>query len=111
VIQANVQETYALTTGKKLSQAKRVEDIVLYQFSAPSGSAGVATFPVTPSQTFQPQQFSSGNVHLDILAGRESIRGVVGGSEAVSATGGDATLTVAAGSLPADTAIAVAPEK
>src|SRR5882724_11588047 len=110
VIQANVQETYALTTGKKLSQAKRAEDIVLYQFSAPSGAAGVATFPVTPSQTFQPQQFSSGNVHLDILAGRESIRGVVGGSEAVSATGGDATLTVAAGSLPADTAIAVAPE-
>jgi Bacterial Ig-like domain/Bacterial Ig domain len=109
VIQSNVLETYTLTSGKQLSDAKRTEDILLYQYSAPSGSAGVATFPVTPSQTFQPGQLSSGDVHLDILSGRESIRGQVGGSDAATVTGGDATLTVAAASLPQDTAIAVTP--
>src|SRR5260370_42666254 len=47
---------------------------------------------------------------MDILSGRESVRGTVGGSDAATVTGGDAPLTVAAGSLPQDTAIAVAPE-
>jgi hypothetical protein len=110
VIQASVQETYNLTTGKQFSQPKRVEDLLVYQYAAPSGAAAVASFPITPSQTFQPEQFSSGNVHLDILSGRESVRGEVGGSDAVTVTGGDATLTVAAGSLSQDTAISVAPE-
>ena len=110
VIQANVSETYALTSGKKLSSPKRTEDILLYQYSAPTGAAAVANFPVTPSQTFQPGQLSSGDVHLDILSGRESIRGQVGGSDAATVSGGDATLTIAAGSLPQDTAISVSPE-
>ena len=110
VIQANVQETYSLISGKQLSDAKRTEDILLYQYSAPSGAAAVASFPVTPSQTFPLEQLSSGNVHLDILSGRESVRGQVGGSDAVTVTGGDATLLIAAGSSPQDTAIAVAPE-
>jgi len=49
-------------------------------------------------------------VHLDILSGRESVRGQVGGSDALSTQGGGATLTVAAGSLPQDTAIAISSE-
>ncbi len=110
VIQANVQETYSLTSGKQLSDAKRTEDILLYQYSAPSGAAAVASFPVTPSQTFPLEQLSSGNVHLDILSGRESVRGQIGGSDAATVTGGDATLSIAAGSSPQDTAIAVTPE-
>jgi PKD domain/Bacterial Ig-like domain len=110
VIQANVQETYSLVSGKQLSDAKRTEDILLYQYSAPSGAAAVARFPVTPSQTFQPEQVSSGDVHLDILSGRESVRGQIGGSDAATVTGGDATLSIAAGSSPQDTAIAVTPE-
>ena len=110
VIQANVSETYSLTSGKQLSSPKRTQDILLYQYSAPTGSAAVANFPVTPSQTFQPGQLSSGDIHLDILSGRESIRGQVGGSDAATVTGGDATLTIAAGSLPQDTAISVSPE-
>jgi RHS repeat-associated protein len=110
VIQANVLESYSLASGQQLSDALRTEDILLYQYAAPAGSAAVASFPVTPSQTFQPELLSSGDVHLDILSGRESIRGSVGGSDAVTATGGNATLTIAAGSLPQDTAIAVAPE-
>src|SRR4029077_12127286 len=88
----------------------RFEDILLYQTPAPSGSTVAASFPVTPSQTFQPSQLSSGDVHLDILSGRESVRGQTGGSDPVAVTSGDATLTIAAGSLPQDTAIAVSPE-
>jgi hypothetical protein len=110
VIQAKVQDLYSLVSGAQLSTSARMEDIILYQFGAPLSSTGAATFPVTPSQTFQPGILSSGDVHLDILSGRESIRGQVGGSDAASVTGGDATLTVAAGSLSQDTAIAVAPE-
>ncbi len=110
VIQANVQETYTLASGKQLSDALRTEDILFYQFLAPSGAAAAANFPVTPSQTFLAEQLSSGDVHLDILSGRESVRGQVGGYDAATVTGGDATLSVAASSLPQDTAIAVAPE-
>jgi hypothetical protein len=110
VIQAKVQDTYSLVSGKQLSQAPRLEDIILYQFAAPTGAAAAATFPVTPAQTFQPGKLASGDVHLDILSGRESVRGQVGGSDSASVTGGDATLTIAAGSLPQDTAISVAPE-
>ena len=110
VIQAKVQDTYSLVSGKQLSQAPRLEDIILYQFAAPTGTAAAAAFPVTPAQTFQPGKLASGDVHLDILSGRESVRGQVGGSDSASVTGGDATLTVASGSLPQDTAISVAPE-
>src|SRR4029077_20545775 len=88
----------------------RFEDILLYQTPAPSGSTVAASFPVTPSQTFQVSQLSSGDVHMDILSGRESVRGQTGGSDAVAVQSGSATLTVAAGSLPQDTAIAVSPE-
>jgi len=110
VIQANISETYTLLSGKQLSDELRTEDILLYQFGAPSGAAVSATFPVTPSQTFQMGQLSSGDVHLDILSGRESVRGQVGGSDALSTQGGGATLTVAAGSLLQDTAIAISSE-
>ena len=109
-IQANVQENYSLTSGKQFSSARRTEDILLYQYSASNGAAAVANFAVTPAQTFQPGQLASGLVHLDILSGRESVRGQLGGSDPVSVTGGDATLTIAAGSLPVDTAITIAPE-
>lgn len=110
VIQAQVQETYTLTSGKQLSSSKRLEDILLYQYAAAGGAAGAATFPVTASQTFALDVFSIGKVRLDILSGRESIRGQVGGNDAVTVTGGNATLTVSAGSLPQDTAISVNPE-
>src|SRR5258706_9417227 len=110
VIQANISERYTLLSGKQLSDELRTEDILLYQFGAPSGAAVSATFPVTPSQTFQMGQLSSGDVHLDILSGRESVRGQVGGSDALSTQGGGATLTVAAGSLRQDTAIAISSE-
>ncbi|MFZ1010564.1 MAG: Ig-like domain-containing protein [Candidatus Sulfotelmatobacter sp.] len=111
VIQSQVIETYKLTSGQLISDEPRYEDILLYQSPAPpSGSAVGASFPVTPSQTFQVSQLTSGDVHLNILSGRESVRGQTGGSDLVAVQSGDATLTIAAGSLPQDTAIAVAPE-
>jgi hypothetical protein len=111
VIQAEVTETYTLTSGQKLSEEPRYEDLLIYQNPAPaSGSEDGATFPVTPSQTFQGSQLTSGDVHLDILSGRESVRGATGGSDPVSVQSGGATLTVAAGSLPQDTAINVTSE-
>jgi hypothetical protein len=111
VIQSEVTEKYTLTSGQLVSDEPRYEDLLLYQYPAPSsGSIVGATFPVTPSQTFQPSQLSSGDLHLDILSGRESVRGQTGGSDPVAVNSGDATLTIAAGSLPQNTAIAVDPE-
>ena len=111
VIQSQVIETYTLTSGQLISDEPRYEDILLYQSPAPpSGSTVGASFPVTPSQTFQVSQLTSGDVHLNILSGRESVRGQTGGSDPVAVQSGDATLTIAAGSLPQDTAIAVTPE-
>jgi len=111
VIQAKVTETYKLTSGQSLSEEPRYEDLLLYQIPAPApGSIAGATFPVTPSQTFQAPQLTSGDVHLDILSGRESVRGEAGGSDPVSVQSGGATLTIAAGSLPQDTAINVTSE-
>ena len=107
VIRAEVTEKYTLTSGQLISEEPRYEDILLYQAPAPSDAALAATFPVTPSRTFQASQLVSGDVHLDILAGRESARGETGGSDAASVQSGDATLTVSAGSLPQDTVIAV----
>jgi hypothetical protein len=107
VIQSEVTEKFTLASGKLISEEPRYEDILLYQTPAPSGAAVAATFPVTPSRTFPVAQLASGDVHLDILSGRESVRGETGGSDAVSVQSGDATLTVAAGSLSQDTVIAV----
>ena len=65
-----------------------------------------ASFPIVPSRTFAVTELASGTVHLDILAGRETVRGVAGGSEPVSLTSGEAILKVARGALPEDTAVA-----
>jgi hypothetical protein len=111
VIQSQVIETYTLTSGQALSEEPRYEDILLYQTPTPGSGALVgAAFPVTPSQTFQVSQLTSGDVHLNILSGRESVRGATGGSDPVSVQSGGATLTVAGGSLSQDTAIAVSSE-
>ncbi len=105
VIQANVTEVYTPTAGDPISEPSRAEDLVLYGFPGAAGAALAATFPVTPSHTFQVADLQSGKVHLDILAGREAVRGETGGSGAVVVEDGDASLAVAAGSLPEDTAV------
>lgn len=111
VLQSTVAETYLPKSGNTLATDPRVQDVVLYRYGAPQGAALGSAFPVTPSKTFQPADLISGKVHLDILAGRENVRGVPGGNDAVVVQNGDVTLTVPAGSLPQDTAVSVAPSE
>jgi len=69
-----------------------------------------AFFPITPTRTYQTTALTTGTVHLDILAGRETVRGQTGGSEPVSIdAGGGVTLSVPAHALPVDTAVRVQP--
>jgi hypothetical protein len=101
VVQAVVTETFNLTSGDVASEERRTQDLILYR----QGGQLTATFPIVPSRTFSVSELASGTVHLDILAGRESVRGVTGGSEPVILTSGSATLSVGRGALPEDTAI------
>ncbi|MEA2462924.1 MAG: hypothetical protein QOJ98_671, partial [Acidobacteriota bacterium] len=105
VVQAHVSETFTLSSGETASEEPRPQDIVLYRFPARDGATVSAEIPIVPSRTFD--NLVEGRVHLDILAGREGVRGKTGGNEAVTLTDGTATITVASGSLPEDTAVAV----
>lgn len=115
VISAQVTETFGLATGQTASEEQRTEDIVLYR--TPSANlpnlanpALSAFFAVTPSRTYQTGTLATGSVHLDILAGRESVRGQIGGDQAVAIdAGGGVTLTVPAQALPRNTVVRVQP--
>ncbi len=138
IVQADVEETYTLTTGEEAGAPRRSVDVVAYRHTELStawgadGSAATVTgastgtacaptvpvpsgmsdhlcaaFPITPSRTYATSGLKEGRVHLDLLAGRETARGVVGGNEAVAVTSGQVRLSVAAGSLAEDTAIGV----
>ena len=118
VVQAQVTETYTLTSGDEASRSPRQEDIVLYRRPVPSPlppgtqtgqPALYATLPIVPSRTYDTQALKEGKVHLDILAGRESVRGATGGSQPVTVQSGDVILAVGGGALPEDTAVAVTP--
>ncbi|MBY0495127.1 MAG: hypothetical protein K2Y23_13030, partial [Cyanobacteria bacterium] len=95
VVQANVTETFTLVSGDAISVDARTEDFVLYR--APAGL--VASFPVVPSRSFDASTLAQGVVHLDILAGRESVRGSAGGNGSLSLTTTGATLSIAQGAL------------
>ncbi|HET8775705.1 MAG TPA: Ig-like domain-containing protein [Thermoanaerobaculia bacterium] len=107
VVQAHVSETYTLRSGDAASEEPRPQDIVLYRHPPREGATLGAEIPIVPSRTFA--DLVEGRVHLDILAGREGVRGKTGGNEAVTVADGSASLTVAAGSLPEDTAVSVKP--
>lgn len=105
VVQAHVSETYTLGSGEAASEEPRPQDIVLYRYPARDNASLGAEIPIVPSRTFD--DLVEGRVHLDILAGREGVRGKTGGNEAVTIADGGASLTVASGSLPEDTAVSV----
>jgi hypothetical protein len=127
VVQADVIEEYALTSGDEASTEMRREDIVLYR--GPSAvhvtrepveegeepraplcpeDALCADFPIAASRTYEAAELVSGRVHLDILAGRESIRGETGGSRALTHEGaGGAVVSIPALALAEDTAVSV----
>lgn len=108
VVQSVVSESYALRSGSNVSEEKRLQDLILYQSSASAGSLS-ARFPVSPSRTFKVAELASGKVHLDILAGREGVRGQMGGhnSVVVQADNGTASITIAGGSLVNDAPLAL----
>ena len=105
VVQAEVTETFTMSSGDLASEEKRMEDIVLFR----DGNDISAEFPIVPSRTFTAGDLIEGRVHLDILAGREAVRGRTGGSQALTLTAGDIQVTVPAGSLPEDLAISATP--
>ncbi|HEX4605389.1 MAG TPA: Ig-like domain-containing protein, partial [Candidatus Angelobacter sp.] len=107
VIQANVSERFSLKSGAAVSEESRSEDIILYSALAPANSAMGALFPVTPARTFGNTELLTGKVHLDILAGREGVRGQPGGSDPLTLSDGISTLSVPGGALSDDTAISV----
>jgi hypothetical protein len=118
VIQAEITETFTLPSGQVASEELRRADVLLYRAPAvpitsampaePTAPAPIAaTFPIVASRRFNPADLVEGRVHLDILAGREGVRGTTGGRDAVTSTDGDARLVVPGGSLFEDTAISV----
>ncbi|HET7752212.1 MAG TPA: Ig-like domain-containing protein, partial [Terriglobales bacterium] len=107
IIQANVLETFSLASGDKVSEETRSEDILLYNALAPANSTMGAKFPVTPSHQYTLTQLVTGKVHLDILAGREGVRGQPGGNDPLTLSDGTSTLSVPGGALSQDTAISV----
>jgi len=107
VIQANVSEKFSLKSGDVVSEENRSEDIVLYNAIAPTGATLGAKFPVVPSRKFANAELLTGKVHLDILAGREGVRGQPGGSGPLVLSDGVTTLSVPGGALSEDTAISI----
>jgi hypothetical protein len=107
LIQANVSETFSLASGDVVSEESRTEDILLYNALAPANSTMGALFPVTPSHQYTLTQLLTGKVHLDLLAGREGVRGQPGGNDALTLSDGTSTLSVPGGALSQDTAISV----
>jgi hypothetical protein len=105
VVQAEVTETFTLATGEIASEEKRTQDLVLFR----EGQDVTAQFPIVPSRSFASGALVEGRVHLDILAGREAVRGRTGGSQALTLDAGDVSVTVPAGSLPDDLAISATP--
>ena len=120
IVQTQVTETFTLATGEVASEETRNQDVVLYRLPAVAASAVSAApatfqaalsahFPITPSRAFAPAQLVQGRVHLDVLAGREAVRGQTGGSEPLTLTSGGITLTVPARARTEDTAISLQP--
>lgn len=118
IVQTQVTETFTLASGEVASEETRRQDIVLYRVPsiAPSSvsssletftAALSALFPITPTRTFAPAQLVQGRVHLDVLAGREAVRGQSGGSEPLTLTSDAVTFTVPARALTDDTAIGI----
>lgn len=107
VVQATVDESFTLAGGDVATEEKRTEDIVLYRTSATELTAEV---PVVPARSFENGELAEGRVHLDIFAGREGVRGRTGGNLAVTVSSGDAAISVAASSLPEDTAVSIQSE-
>ncbi len=104
VVQASITERYTLNSGEVASAAERQQDILVYRSA---DAALSAQFPVTPSRQYDATEISGGAVHLDILAGRESVRGRVGGNSPLILERDGLRVSVPGAALPEDTVISV----
>jgi RHS repeat-associated protein len=109
VVRAELTETFTLSSGEVAREDTRVLDVLLYGRPTSGDATLSARVPVRPSREFSPSDLNRGTVHVDISTGRETIRGVAGGENAVVVQNGDARLLVPAGALGENTAISVMP--
>lgn len=122
VVQAEITETYSLASGDVASEETRRQDILVYRQrtardeaaspttclpGAPEEGELCAVFPITPKRSYAAVELLEGTVHLDILAGREGVRGKAGGIDPVTLESEDVAISVAGGSLASDTAVSV----
>jgi hypothetical protein len=112
VVQADVKEEYELSSGQTASEEPRRQDVLLFQApsiaeATPGTTTVRAEFPIAPSRTFELTELVEGTVSLAILAGRESVRGTLGGNQALTLEAGGIVLTVPASSLAQDTAVSI----
>jgi hypothetical protein len=116
VLSVAITESYNLTAGTVASARPRTADVILFRTPIPTiqsastgGAAAVlgASFAITPSRSYTAAALGRGNVHVDVLAGQQDQRGKLGGRDAVTVVSGDASLSVAAGSLPNQTVVDV----
>ena len=112
VVQTEVEEFYELSGGPPASTEKRRQDLLLYRGTLQaleSLAGGVPTLegelPLTPSRSYSTAELVRGRVHLDVLSGREDVRGTAGGNQAVVVASGPARLSIPAGALPENTAV------
>jgi hypothetical protein len=108
VLQSAVNESYTLGSGDVASEERRLQDLIFYRApGCPADAPMCASFPVTPSRSHSASEVVSGKVHLDVLTGREDVRGSIGGSDAVTIEAGDARLSVPAHATSEDSAFSL----
>jgi hypothetical protein len=112
LVSAALTESYLLSSGLTASTETTLQDLVLYRAQppsfpgAPSGSDLLgAVFPIATSFSFGIADLTSGNLHLDVLAGREAHRGKIGGHAPVVVEHSGASFAVVENSLETDTLI------
>ncbi len=112
-VQAKVDERYHLAAGPTASQEPRAFDVLLYREPLPAAAPEAqgfrlgASFPITPARSFDPLDLLSGQLRLDLVTGRSAVHGQTGGSDPLHVTDGDASLSLPAGALVSNTAVAV----
>jgi hypothetical protein len=108
VLQAAISETFTLGSGAVASSDTRLEDLALFRAPLPqiqgattTGAAAVlgASFAIQPSRAYDPGKLSRGNIHVDVLGGRESTRGTIANHDAVSLHDANLSLLVPAGAV------------
>ena len=108
LIWARVSETYRFRSGGEASPEPFVEDLILFQ-APPSGAAVAASFPVSPSLTFEAASLDRGVITVELSApsGEPDVPVIVGADGVTVVAGGDRQLQIPAGALAEPAAVAM----